>query len=111
MVGPSLEAIEILSKEGLSGTLINARFAKPLDINLFKAMSARVKLIFTVEEGIIEGGFGSAVSEAIGMPVVRIGLPGEFITHGKRDILLEKYGLTAQGIAGKILEIVKLSNR
>lgn len=102
MVSHSYEAIELLEKEGLSGTLINARFAKPLDAELFREVAPKVRFIFTAEEGIAEGGFGSAVSDAIGKPVIKIGLPCEFISHGKRDILLEKYGLTALGIIKKI---------
>jgi 1-deoxy-D-xylulose-5-phosphate synthase len=102
MVLPALEAIELLEKEGLSGTLINARFVKPLDTILLKGIVKRHKFIFTVEEGVVEGGFGSAVMEAIGVPIIRIGLPCEFITHGKREILLEKYGLTVQGIVAQI---------
>jgi 1-deoxy-D-xylulose-5-phosphate synthase len=99
MVAQAEEAMEILSKDNLCGTLINARFVKPLDRQLLKKISAAHKFIFTLEEGIIDGGFGSAVSEVIGRPVMRIGLPCEFITHGKREILLELYGLSAQGIA------------
>lgn len=106
MVVPSLAAIELLEKENLSGTLINARFVKPLDINLFKTVSAKTKFIFTVEEGILEGGFGSAVSEVIDKPVVKIGLPSEFIPHGKRDLLLDKYGLNAKEIASKIKSVI-----
>jgi 1-deoxy-D-xylulose-5-phosphate synthase len=102
MVMPSFQAIEILKEEGLSGSLINARFVKPLDINLFKTISSNTKYIFTVEESIIEGGFGSAIVEAIDKPVIKIGLPCEFITHGKRDILLDKYGLTPDKIASII---------
>ncbi|MDP3731509.1 MAG: 1-deoxy-D-xylulose-5-phosphate synthase [Candidatus Omnitrophota bacterium] len=107
MVCASLEAMDTLEKEGLKGTLVNARFFKPLDINLLKAVTAQVKFIFSVEDGIIEGGFGSAVSEAIESPVIRIGLPAEFIPHGSRDILLEKYGLTAQRIANTIIRYVR----
>jgi len=107
MVLPSFEAIELLKKDGLSGTLINARFVKPQDSNLFKDISAKVKFIFSVEEGILDGGFGSAVQEVIEQPIIRMGLPSEFITHGKRDILLEKYGLTGEGIARRIKELVK----
>jgi len=77
------------------------------DYELFKKISSSVKFIFTVEEGVIEGGFGSAVSEAINSPITRIGLPREFILHGKRDVLLEKYDLTAQGIYNRILEVMK----
>lgn len=107
MVYPALEAAEILEKEGLCGMLINARFVKPLDIHLFKAVSAKAKFIFTVEEGILDGGFGSAFSEAIDRPLVRIGLPAEFIAHGSRDILLDKYGLTAEGIADTIRRYIR----
>jgi len=107
MVLPSFEAIELLKKDGLSGTLINARFVKPQDSNLFKDISAKVKVIFSVEEGILDGGFGSAVQEVIEQPIIRMGLPPEFITHGKRDILLEKYGLTREGIVRRIKELVK----
>jgi 1-deoxy-D-xylulose-5-phosphate synthase len=106
MVMPSYEAAQLLEKEGLSGTLINARFIKPLDLNLFSAISAKAKRIFTVEDGILEAGFGSAVQEAIDKPVIRLGLPAEFIPHGKRNILLERYGLTAQGIAKKIKSVL-----
>lgn len=102
MVGPAKEALELLAKENLHGTLINARFVKPLDKELFNLFSAKSKHIFTIEEGIIDGGFGSAVIEAINKPVTRIGLPCAFIAHGKREILLEKYGLTPKGIFDKI---------
>ncbi|MFH0913505.1 MAG: 1-deoxy-D-xylulose-5-phosphate synthase [Candidatus Omnitrophota bacterium] len=107
MVMPSLEAVELLKKDGLSGTLVNARFAKPLDRKLFMQVVSGIKNVFTVEEGIAEGGFGSAVSEIMEMPVTRIGLPGEFITHGSREILLGKYGLTSQGIASKIKTAIR----
>jgi 1-deoxy-D-xylulose-5-phosphate synthase len=102
MVAPALEANELLGKEGLSGTIINARFARPLDKELFLEMSAKQKPIFTLEEGITEGGFGSSVEDTLGRPVVKIGLPRSFISHGKRELLLEKYGLTARKIADKI---------
>lgn len=106
MVSPSLAATEILRQEGIEAGLINSRFAKPLDRDLLKQITETAKFIFTVEEGILEGGFGSAVTEAINRPVVRIGLPDEFITHGRREILLEKYGLTAEGIANKVRETI-----
>jgi len=107
MVSVCLEAIKLLELQGLSGTLINARFIKPLDKALLNNISARVNFIFAVEEGVLDGGFGSAVSELIDKPVTRIGLPCEFILHGKREALLEKYGLTPDGICKKVLEVVK----
>ncbi len=102
MVAAAGEALEILEKEGLRGTLVNARFIKPLDRNLFNALAEKFKFIFSVEEGVLEGGFGSAVAEAINKPVVKMALPNEFILHGKRELMLDKYGLSAQGIAATI---------
>ncbi|MFA5092438.1 MAG: 1-deoxy-D-xylulose-5-phosphate synthase [Candidatus Omnitrophota bacterium] len=107
MVLTAKEAIEILSKEGINGSLINARFAAPLDLELIKKVSAEKKYIFTVEEGIIEEGFGSAVAQELGVYVQRIGLPFDFIQHGNRSLLLDKYGLTAQGIANTIRQAIK----
>ncbi|MFH1198818.1 MAG: transketolase C-terminal domain-containing protein, partial [Candidatus Omnitrophota bacterium] len=106
MVAAAEEALDLLAKKNLHGTLINARFIKPLDKELFNLFSARSKHIFTIEEGIVDGGFGSAVAESLNKPVIRIGLPCAFIPHGKRDILLEKYGLTPKGIADKIRAII-----
>jgi 1-deoxy-D-xylulose-5-phosphate synthase len=102
MVLPCLNAIELLENDGLSGTLINARFIKPLDIKLFSDICAKVKFMLSAEEGILDGGFGSALQEAINLPVEKIGFPCAFIPHGKRDLILNKYGLTAQGIADRI---------
>jgi len=79
-----------------------------LDTAMLETLSKKFKFIFTVEEGIIEGGFGSQVESAIASPVNKIGLPREFITHGKRDILLDKFGLSANAIAAKISEKVCL---
>lgn len=104
MVTPSLQAAALLEKEGLRGTVVNARFAKPLDASLLARLGNAARKVFTVEEGVIEGGFGSAVAEILEHPVTRLGLPCAFIPHGKRDLLLERYGLTARGIAGKIRE-------
>jgi 1-deoxy-D-xylulose-5-phosphate synthase len=102
MVGLSLAAADILSQQGFKGTVVNARFVKPLDENILNKISQQAKIIFTVEEGIIDGGFGSRVSEILSRPVVRLGLPDEFIPHGHRELLLDKAGLTAEGISASI---------
>lgn len=107
MVAPSLEAAKLLEKDGLSCGVINARFAKPLDIDLLQEISAKAKYIFTVEEGVLEGGFGSAIAEVINRPFYRLGLPAEFIPHGSRDILLEKNGLSSAGIAQSITRCLR----
>ena len=77
-----------------------------IDVDLFGAVSSKAKFIFTVEEGVIQGGFGSAVQEAVGRSVYRIALPDEFIPHGSREILLNKYGLTSAGIAKKVKSLM-----
>ncbi len=107
MVVSVLAAAEALSKEGLFGTVINARFVKPLDINCIKESARKTKFIFTVEEAIADSGLGSAVALELGQKVTCLGLPCDFITHASRDILLEKYGLHQAGIAATIKQTMR----
>jgi 1-deoxy-D-xylulose-5-phosphate synthase len=107
MVWVAHEAMELLSREGLTGTLINLRFAAPLDIELIKSACVNFEFIFTVEEGIRDAGIGSAIAQELNKQVLRIGLPPEFIPHGARELLLEKYGLTASGVAANIRQALK----
>jgi len=106
MVSVCLDAAEILLKSGLSGEIINARFINPLDMETLSVLRKRFEFIFTAEEGITDAGFGSLIEGAIGKPVVKIGLPRKFIPHGKRDLLLDKCGLSASGIAEKIVKVI-----
>jgi len=99
MVYPSIEAAKQLG----NAKVINARFAKPLDKDLILNAARSANKIVTVEEGVLDGGFGSAVlellsEEGVNKPVERIGFPSKFIEQGKRQELLESYGLTAEGI-------------
>ena len=107
MLKPALGAIGLLEKDGLSGALINARFVKPLDEELFCSLGEKFRFIFSVEEGIARPGFGSLLPQAVNGPVVNIGLPCEFVPHGRREFLLERYGLTAKAIAERIRGAVK----
>ncbi|OGX51513.1 MAG: 1-deoxy-D-xylulose-5-phosphate synthase [Omnitrophica WOR_2 bacterium RIFCSPLOWO2_12_FULL_46_30] len=107
MVSPALEAAALLKKENLDACVVNGRFVKPLDKELFVRLSAEFKYLVTVEDGILDGGFGSSVLELLNRPVLRLGFPCEFIEHGKRDWLLEKYGLDAKGIAQSINGLYK----
>ncbi|MFA6357418.1 MAG: 1-deoxy-D-xylulose-5-phosphate synthase [Candidatus Omnitrophota bacterium] len=100
-------AIEILGKKGLSGNFINARFVAPIDVKLIKNTCLKTKFIFTVEEGVRESGFGSVVAQELGKQVWRMGLPSEFIPHGSREKILEKYELNAEKIAANILKVIK----
>jgi 1-deoxy-D-xylulose-5-phosphate synthase len=110
MVYPSVEAAHLLEKDNLSSTVINARFVKPLDKELILKEARIADRVVTVEEGVLDGGFGSAVLELltdnnINVPALRIGIPSEFVVHGKREQVLEKYGLTAEGICSRIRKI------
>lgn len=109
-VYPSLDAAARLRDEGVSATVINARFAKPLDKELIVDIAGKVKGIVTVEDHVMEGGFGSAVAELISdedikIKIKRIGLPDKFIEHGAQNILRQKYGLDSDGIYQSVKEI------
>ncbi|AEH45402.1 deoxyxylulose-5-phosphate synthase [Thermodesulfatator indicus DSM 15286] len=107
MVYPALKAADLLAKEGLSATVINARFVKPLDEDLITEWALRTGRVVTIEENTLLGGFGSAVLElfqqkGLRFPVKRIGLPDKFIEHGAPALLREKYGLTPEKIAEEV---------
>lgn len=104
MVYPAVEAAKSAEARGISSVVLNARYAKPLDEELMISLAEEADKIVTVEEGVLDGGFGSAVVEllidkGIQKPVKRIGLPSAFIEHGARNKILEMYGLTAEKIA------------
>jgi 1-deoxy-D-xylulose-5-phosphate synthase len=111
MVYPSLAAAEELEKEmGISVMVVNMRFVKPIDEEFFRQLSKTISTFVTVEENVLKGGFGSAISEYLNrnqlnnIKLISIGLPDEFPPHGARSLLLQKYGLTASGIKQKILD-------
>ena len=117
MVLPALAAAERMAEQGVSATVVNARFAAPLDERMIAGLAKSVGRMITIEESMVSGGFGSAVSECLdrlglgATPLHRIGLPAEFITHGKRDELLQKNGLDASGIAARALEWIAAQQR
>ncbi|HEX5137310.1 MAG TPA: transketolase C-terminal domain-containing protein, partial [Planctomycetota bacterium] len=102
VVPAALDAAEMLRAAGIEATVVNARFAKPLDADALEELASRHPLVVTVEDHALMGGFGSAVLEAVGggrVRIARIGLPDRFIEHGSRDDLLGRYGLGAAQIA------------
>jgi len=110
MVSHAVEAAAILQKNNITANVINARFIKPLPSDMILDEAKKSPLIVTVEDNILEGGFGSAVLELLNesdiamMPkVLRLGYPDEYIPQGKISILHEKYGLDAAGIAQLII--------
>ena len=115
MVYPAIEAGKNLEKDGIASTVINARFVKPLDSELIIALARSMRLIVTVEDAYLAGGFGSAVLELLEqnglsdkIKVVRMGVPDRIVTHGDPKLLLAKYGLDADGIYSKVVETMDL---
>jgi len=115
MVHPSVQAAERLAKDGVEATVVNARFVKPLDAGLLLALARTKRLIVTVEEAYLAGGFGSAVMELLEenglldrVRVVRMGVPDRLVTHGDAQLLLAKYGLDADGIYTRVKESVEV---
>jgi len=110
-VGKALEAAELLTGRGISVTVADARFAKPLDAGLAAQLAAEHELLVTVEEGVLAGGFGSAVWETLsdaGLAprIMRVGLPDRYITHGTPPLLHEEIGFTGRRIAERIATTV-----
>jgi 1-deoxy-D-xylulose-5-phosphate synthase len=111
-VMPSLEAAEHLALRGTDAMVINARFAKPLDTELILDVGKRAKKMVIVEENVLSGGFGAAVLELLeqagtsDIKVKRLGIPDEFVTHGKQDFLRSLYHLDALGIAKECIDFL-----
>ena len=107
----SIEAASILSANGINPTVVDARFAKPIDAGLMAQLAAEHDLLVTVEEGALQGGFGSAVWETLNelgaeSRVLRVGIPDRFITHGAPALLHEEIGFTAERIAERVTAAV-----
>ncbi|MGB0731174.1 MAG: 1-deoxy-D-xylulose-5-phosphate synthase [Miltoncostaeaceae bacterium] len=99
----ALDAADIVSEAlGERPTVVNARFAKPLDVELLEDLARTHEVVVTIEDHVLEGGFGSAVREAIGAMgahLVHVGIPDRFIQHGRRDLLLAEAGVTPSAAA------------
>jgi 1-deoxy-D-xylulose-5-phosphate synthase len=108
MVTPAIRAGEELAKAGISVCVVNARFAKPLDVELLSKLVALPGGLVVAEENTLLGGFGSAVLEMCAernqfpAQIVRLGIPDEFIHHGSPAKLRAACGLDADGIAAAV---------
>jgi 1-deoxy-D-xylulose-5-phosphate synthase len=114
-VGEALKAHKQLEAENISATVVNSRFVKPLDSDLIIRLAKDMTSILTVEENVLEGGFGSAVLECLAAAavtscrVLRLGIPDTFVEHGSQKILRAKYGLDAAAIVKAVKEMVDKS--
>jgi 1-deoxy-D-xylulose-5-phosphate synthase len=110
----ALRAARVLAEaHGIEPTVADARFAKPLDVELVERLAADHDVIVTVEENVLPGGFGAAVLEELadrdklaGTRILRLGLPDRFVTHGSPALLREEVGLTPEAVAERVAEAV-----
>lgn len=108
-VGLARKAARLLQDYGISTAVINARFAKPLDVTLICTWAKKIKRVVTVEDNVLAGGFGSAVMEVlvekgIAFEGLRLGIPDSFVGHGAVDLLLAEVGLDVHKIVDSIRE-------
>jgi 1-deoxy-D-xylulose-5-phosphate synthase len=111
MSGVASRAADILRDRGLSVTLVNSRFVKPLDEDLILSLADRYRAMVTVEENVLAGGFGSAVSELVERSgrtsrVSSVGLEDRFYEQGPRSWLLEQAGLSPEKLADRLQQIL-----
>ena len=108
MVHPATNVANTLEQKGYSVGIINARFIKPLDQTTLLSQISKAKHIITLEENVLAGGFGSAVSELLktngdtDCSMLSIGIPDEFVPHGNTDILKKELQLEEDGILQQI---------
>jgi 1-deoxy-D-xylulose-5-phosphate synthase len=110
MVYPAMQVAEILSEHGIAATVVNARFAKPLDTELIAPLAQAIGRVVTLEEGCLTGGFGSAVLEALQdhnlmVPVTRLGVPDLLVEHATPDQSKAELGLTPSQMVDRILKL------
>ncbi|UCD09636.1 MAG: 1-deoxy-D-xylulose-5-phosphate synthase [Dehalococcoidales bacterium] len=111
-VQAAMNAAESLSEQGIEATVINSRFAKPLDSELILELAGRIKRIITVEENTVKGGFGNCILDLLqkenvcDVQVKCLGVPDKFVEQGTQEIIRNKYGLDAAGIEAAVLNMV-----
>jgi 1-deoxy-D-xylulose-5-phosphate synthase len=107
MVEVAVDTASLLAERGISASVVNARFAKPIDADFVQGVAAGKKLAVTLENNVLSGGFGSGVMQAMAaapadIPLILKGLPDAFIQHGTIPELLSGVGLTAKAVAEEI---------
>ncbi len=111
----ALDAANELADHGISATVADARFAKPLDVELVNGLAADHELLVTIEDNVVAGGFGAGVLEYLEdthgpgdrARLLRVGLPDRYVTHGKPALLHEEVGLTGSAVAERVLSALR----
>ena len=106
------EALTLLKEDDIEAYLINASTLQPLNTDCLRYLAKKNIPVVTVEEHFLSGGFGSAVAACcarmkLPAPIAMLGVPDEFVPHGSRKLLLQRYGLDGPGIAARVKKAVK----
>jgi 1-deoxy-D-xylulose-5-phosphate synthase len=107
----AVKADQLLKEKNIRSTIINARFVKPLDADLIGNYAAKINKIITIEEHVLDGGFGSAVLEMLidkgitGFSLKRIGIRDCFVEHGPSDVLRRDYEVDSAAIMKAAFEL------
>ena len=115
-VDDALSAHQILSEKNIHATVVNSRFVKPMDADLICELAEKIPRIITIEENLLQGGFGSAVLEVLidkginNIKVHRIGVQDTFVEHGPRNTLLAKYGVDADSIVNAAMDLMSTAS-
>ncbi len=115
-VYPALQAAEKLAIDGISAEVIDARFVKPLDVELIEASALKTGKVVTVEENVLAGGFGSGVVEMLadrgrkGVEFCRLGVRDQFVEHGTQSQLRALLGIDSEGIAKSVCALLNRSS-
>ncbi|MCA9773944.1 MAG: 1-deoxy-D-xylulose-5-phosphate synthase, partial [Myxococcales bacterium] len=110
-VHPCLRAAALLEAKGVDAAVINARFVKPLDRELLLRLARQTGHLVTVEEHVLQGGFGSAVAElladeGVGANLRRLGIPDVVVDQGPQETMRAEFGLHPEGIAASALALL-----
>jgi 1-deoxy-D-xylulose-5-phosphate synthase len=111
----TLEAAELLAVDGIECTVVDPRWVLPIAPAL-SALAARHRSVFTVEDGVRQGGVGTSLTQTLAdaglaTPIRCLGLPKEFLAHGERGAILHEHGLDASGIARTVAETIGARRR
>lgn len=111
MVKTAVDVVKLLEAEGISATLINARFAMPFDKEAIKKLPAEHSLLVTMEENVQSGGFGEHVTEyvktnGIALEVLTVALPDCYVEHGNVEVLKKELHVDAESVAKRIIAVL-----
>ena len=115
MVHKSLEICRKLAEKNITAEVVNCRFIKPMDIDYLNSSFKKFKKIVTIEEGVIDGGFGEGIlnwsaKNNLSKDILTLGVPNRFVDHGPRDVLLEEIGLDSVTLYENIFNFIKKIN-